>query len=1140
MRFNIIVGLLLSIFIQVSASTYAQKVSLDVKDIPLGRVFKLVEDQTGYVFVYDDVSFKKQKVSLAVQQGTIEEVLEASLQGLPVSYKIVERNILLKRDESKLKIRVAAIQQPNLITGRVSDSLDNPLQGVSVAVKGAPRGISTDQEGRFQISASQGEVLVFSLMGYQQREVTVSGQGSINVVLKVAVSDLDEVVVVGYGTQRKENLTGAVTQLSGERLQNRFVTNISQALQGQVANLNIHQSGGGAPGAAPTINIRGYTGFGGTAAPLVVIDGIQGGNLNDINMNDVESVSVLKDAASAAIYGSSAPYGVILITTKKGKVGQKPTITYNNNFGFAHAINLPETMSSLDYATFWNEAADNSQAAHWVNDEQLQRIKDYLEGKITDETIVNPAPGTDAWLAGNANHDWYDILLRNASFSHQHTVGMSGNANKTSYYVGLGYVSQGGVWKGLDDHFKRYNARANLSSELTDWLDFNFRGAFTRGNTFNRSTANGGTSIMERLTWLRPWDPVTYPNGTKHAQFTIMSDQGGKVLNEADNAVLTGEFVFHPLPGWDITANYTYDGRYIQASNHTPVINIYNSPSGPTGTPGNIGGSPNSFSRSFSRNQHHTVNAFSSYEKQLENHYVKVMAGFTQELTDVTSMDGSNNYLFSDNVPSLSLSYGPSPSIGDNAWQLAIRAWFGRINYNYKEKYLIEFNGRYDGSSKFLKDSRYNFYPGISAAWLPSKEAFWSGIEPVVNSFKIRASYGSLGDQSVVGTYPFYPSLGVVRSTSNNWLFGGARESSVNAPGLVNPLLTWVTTTTLDFGTDLTFLRNRLNVSFDWYQRYMDDYIGPAESMPAFLGTGVPGTNSTAVETKGFELTVGWQDHINDFHYGVNAVWSDYRGFVRKYPNPSRLNNTWYVGQEMGAIWGYETVGLFQSEEEIAAAPSQNLLHSRWTPGDVQYADLNGDNVIDWGENTIDNPGDRKVIGNTTPRYSFGVNMNAQYKGFDLTVFLQGVGKRDVFPGNRATRFWGIDGVGGPTQSTGLVQHLDRWSADSPDGYYAKNYATDENLKNRQMQTRYLQDASYLRIKNLQLGYSIPVSWNRQIGSQKVRFFVNAENLVTVTNLIKTLDPEFSNTAGLAYMGSVDGNLYPLQRTWAFGLNIAF
>ncbi|MDD4591534.1 MAG: TonB-dependent receptor, partial [Parabacteroides sp.] len=1060
-----------------------------------------------------------------------------------LNYKILNNQVVVYRDDSKVLnnddqeiiSEQNTQQQKREITGNITDQNGEPIIGANIVEKSTTNGTITDVDGNFSLQVEENAVLHISYIGYLSQDINVTGGKKINIVLEEDAKALEELVVVGYGTQQKINLTGAVAQVRGEVLEDRSVINIGQALQGTVANLNITSSGGGAPGTNPNYNIRGYTGFssdGSTSsqAPLVVIDGIQGGDINTINMNDVESISVLKDAASAAIYGSSAPYGVIIINTKRGKSGQKPTITYNNNLMFSQPINLPKYMKSIDFANIYNEASVNADAGLRFNEETLQRIQDYLDGKITTETIANPTPGADSWFEwgnANANNDWFKILYKDVSFSQQHNASISGGTEHSNYYIGLGYIGQKGVYNFTDDAYDRYNVRANTFSKITDWLDFNFRGTFIRGT---RDYPEGEwMKMLAARNW--PTEPLYVPNGSFASENRMAGFvNGGRTKNTTDNTILTGEFVIHPLAGWDITANYAFDGTYINNSRHYKTAYVTR----PSGTEQAVAGTPNGFRRSNSKNQHHTINLFTSYEKKWGDHSFKGLIGFTQELYENLYFTGHNSYLYSDELPSLALTYGTSPSTSDTASQLAIRGGFGRINYNYKGKYLVEFNGRYDGTSRFLKDVRIKFYPGISAAWILSNESFWNPIQNIVGYLKIRGSYGQLGDQGFTSNYyPFYPSMNTVSPVGSNWLFSSGKEAYINQPSLINNSLTWITTSTLDFGVDLTFLSDRLNMSFDWYQRKADDFVGPAEDFPALLGASAPQVNNSAMVTQGIELTLGWKDKVNDFSYGVSAVLSDYQSEILKYPNETGLNTTWYKGGKLGDIWGYETVGFFQTEEEIVSAPSQEIFYSRWTPGDIRYADLNRDGIIDWGNNTLENPGDRKVIGNSTPRYSFGVNLDAEYKGIDLTIFLQGIGKRDLVFSNAnvwdGAYFWGITG----DSYTGMLttEHYDRWTEDNPNGYFPKYYMSAETRKNTQTQTKYMQSGTYLRIKNIQLGYSLPLSLIQKINCQKLRVFMNIENLATFTSLIKTMDPEF---------GTTDGRIYPLQRVWACGLNITF
>ena len=1023
------------------------------------------------------------------------------------------------------------------VKGIVTDYSGEPLIGATVIVQDSRQAAITDLDGLFTLKAQGSITVEISYVGYETQILTLEPSAELySIKLKEDFSVLDESVVVGYGTQKKINLSGAVESVTGEVLEDRAVSTLSQALQGQVGNLNISSDQGGAPGSTQSINIRGYSGFGTTTAPLIVVDGIQGGNLNNISMSDVESISVLKDAASAAIYGSNAPFGAIIITTKRGSAG-KPTITYENNFGFSQPINLPQTMNSVQLAEFFNEASENSQQSLAVGAEQMERIQDYYDGLISYETIENPAEGANGWLPGNANNDWFDIFFKDFSFNQRHNVGVSGSSDRVSYYIGIGYLSQSGVFKVGEDKYQRYNARVNLSTDITKWLKFNVRGAFARSitDTIDEDPAHAwqGTR-MHAVVRALAWDPFIYPNGTYNDRYWSFLN-AGKVQNTANNAILTGEFVLNPLPGWEIVANYTFDGNFTNHSYHQKTV--YQT--APDGTVSPIYGTPNKFTRSSGQAFHNTINAYTSYEKQIKGHYFKVMAGYTQELYQNLAHGATNNFLYTDNLPSLVLTYGPTPSIDEAASELAIRGWFGRINYNYKERYFIEFNGRYDATSRFLKDVRYKFYPGVSGAWVPSNEPFWKGVKPYMNHLKLRVSYGQLGNQNIGGYYPFYPSLGTTTATNTNYIFSTGKDVAVSHPGLVDPSLTWETTTSLDFGVDMSFLSSRLNFSFDWYQRDVTDIAAPSDIKPAILGADPPTSNAAAIRTRGFEVSLEWKDRVGPFFYSIKGILSDYQSVVLKYPNENKVRWTLYEGKKIGDIWGYETVGLFQSEEEILSAPDQSLLYSRWSPGDCRYADLNNDGKIDWGNNTVDNPGDMKVIGNDTPRYSFGINLYMEYKGFDFSAFIQGVGRRHVMAdpdSNLSTYFWG--NTGDINQSNGFVDQLDRWSEDNPDGYYPKFYWGAEMTKNKLNQTRYLQNAAYARLKNVQIGYTFPSKWMHKAKIQKLRVYVSGENLATVTSLFKRMDPEVANSS--IYGGGPDGKAYPLSRVWSFGVNITF
>ena len=1015
------------------------------------------------------------------------------------------------------------------ITGKVVDEQGNTLPGVNVMKKGSKTGVATDFDGNFTINAEKGEILVFSYIGFLNQEIQIRDNRNLNVVMKSESQQMNEVVIVGYGSQKKTNLTGSVTQIDTKVLKDRPITRLSQGLQGAIGGLNII-SNGGAPNATQSINIRGFTGLGTAGSPLIVIDGIQGGDINSINANDVESVSVIKDAAASAVYGSSAPYGVILIKTKQGKKGQPVAITYNNNFTFETPIGLPTMLNSLEFAKIYNQSLANGGGAPFFNQDALDRMAAFQNGTLKTETVANTTGDSyKAWGGANANNDWYKIYFKDVSMSQQHNLGVSGATDNSNYYVGLGYNKKEGMYRYGDDNYKRYNLRANLSSNLTEWLTFNFRGAFSQDKFDTPNTYSGktGGNYMHQIGRKHPNLALYNPDGaiSDESDILLLRD-GGRNIDSNNKPTLTGEFVTKFAKNWTGTVNYTYDGVFRDVTNH--VKTLYTAL--PSGMLREIGGTaPNGFSRFFSKYEKNIINAFTNYDLDLGKHQIKLLGGYVQEFTAFSSLNGSNNNLYSDKIPSISTSYGTTPSVSDNAYKLAIQGYFGRINYSYDDKYLLEITGRYDGTSRFLKDVRWKAYPGVSVGWNVNKESFWKdGIADVVNTLKFRASYGSLGDQApdLLGNYPFYPSLGTVSPTSSNWFFGSTRQPYVNTPGLVDPTLTWVTATTKNIGVDASFLNRRLTATFDTYIRKMEDYIGPAQELPGILGINAPRTNSTALETRGFELTLAWNDKIGDFKYGVRGVLSDYHGIVTKYPNPNKLLNNWYEGQQMGEIWGFVTDRYFTAADDLPNVKQMGL--SNWSPGDIKYKDLNGDGDITWGDSTLANPGDRKVIGNSTPRYSYSLFTDGSYKGFDYSIFIQGVGKRDYY--TTSNMYFGI--VGSEWQSSLFTEHLDRWTPETPNGFFPKAYIGGGNWwKNTDPQTKYLINAAYLRIKNVQVGYTLPNYISSQVKIQKLRFYISVDNLGTFTKMNdhSVLDPE--NTFS-------DAKNYPLQRTVSVGANI--
>jgi TonB-linked SusC/RagA family outer membrane protein len=1120
--------LLFTATLQVFAIGMAQKVSLKFKNDNMSTVFREIEKQTHFSFVYgtEQLAHTK-KINLSLRNEKLEVALKQIFKDQPLTYTILGDHIVLKE---KTIIPIESIIIQKQVKGKVTNEKGESVPGANIRAKGSNVATQADSEGNFSINVPDNVTkLVISFIGMETQEVSV-GKDAITVILKAESQQMQEVVIVGYGSQKKINLTGSVTQINSEILQDRPITRLTQGLQGAVGGLNII-SGGGAPNATQTINIRGFTGLGSAGSPLIVIDGVQGGDINTINADDVESISVIKDAAASAVYGSSAPYGVILIKTKQGKKGKPVTFTYNSNFAVAQPIGLPKMLNSLDFANIYNQSLANGGGAPFFNQNAIDRMKAYQNGTITTETEANTTGDSwKGWGGANANNDWYKIYFKDNSASMQHNIGVSGASENSNYYVGIGLNTKEGMYRYGDDVYNRVNIRANLSSNVTNWLTFNFRGAFSQDKFDTPNTYGGktGGNYMHQIGRKHPNLAFHNPDGGISDESDILlMKEGGRNIETNDKPIFTGEFVAKFTKNWNATVNYTYDATFNNRTNH--VKTLYSVL--PSGTLQEIGGTaPNGFSRFFSKNQKTIVNAFTNYDLVIKKHSFKFLAGYVQELTTYSALSGSNNYLYSEKIPSISTTYGATPSVSDNANKLAIQGCFGRFNYSYDDKYLLELTGRYDGTSRFMQDVRWKAYPGISLGWNVNKEFFWTEkISEIVNTLKFRASYGSLGDQApdLLGNYPFYPSLGTVSPTSSNWFFGSTRQPYVNTPGLVDPTLTWVTATTTNFGVDASFLNQRLTANFDMFTRKTTDYIGPSQELPGVMGISAPRTNSTAIETKGFELTLSWKDHIGAFNYGVRGILSDYTGRVTKYPNPNKLLNNWYEGQKMGEIWGFETDRYFTASDDLPNVKQFNL--TNWSAGDIKYVDLNGDGKVDWGNSTLSNPGDMKVIGNSTPRYSYSLFLDGSWKGLDYSLFIQGVGQRDFYL--NGNMFFGI--VGSEWQSSLFTEHLDRWSPDNPNGYFPKSYiGGGNNWKNTENQTKYLMNAAYLRVKNLQIGYTIPESLSNKAKIKKLRFYISVENLGTISkmNAHSVLDPENAFS---------DSKVYPLQRSFSMGVNIS-
>jgi len=1022
-------------------------------------------------------------------------------------------------------------QPVGLIKGSITSDSGEPLIGVTVKVAGG-QGAVTDIDGNFSVNAAPGTMLTFSYTGFKTQ--TAKAQNGMRVVLESDVSNLNEVVVVGYGTQKKANLTGAVASVNGAVLENRPISNIGQGLQGVVPNLNVTMGRGGAPGASASFNVRGTTSLNG-GEPLVLVDNVQM-DPNLVNPDDIESISVLKDAASAAIYGARAAYGVILITTKKGKLNSRPTVQFSASGYWQKPAVEMHNVNSLDYLRMIDIAYQNSGGSgHYFNSLVYSYAEKYANGTYDQPVFYDKAySATKYGYCGNT--DWWNELYK-TSFSQIYNASISGGSEKTSYYVSLGANNQGGILKATDEKYNKYNANINVTSEVTPWMEVSAKIAHTYttemhptgGTTAMNSTAYSGLSAYSGMmkSDLSPLMPVKHPDGHYAGQgnFTnpvAIQAQGGNAQFRQNDLWMTGAVKLTPIKGLVVNADYTWNFYGLSSTQH--VRNFYDY----TAVPGTENyypwTNPNSVTKANNDDYYSSFNAFAEYSLALaeNSHNLKFMVGYNQEKKRTQYYYAGRKDLINPDNPAINQATGDM-AINGNMGQWAVNGTFARINYDYQGRYLLELNGRYDGSSKFKKGYRYQFFPSVSLAWRVSEEKFFEGMKTWWDNLKLRGSYGSLGNQVVSGNFPYLATYGI--NSKYGALLGGKLPVAITAPGLVSASFTWETVNQIDLGFDASFLRNRLNVSFDWYRRNTKDMLVDGEALPAVLGADVPRMNAADLKTLGWELSLEWNDRLPfGLSYHVKGVLSDYQSTITKFNNPTGLINKYYVGRKLNEIWGYVSNGLFQSDEEAAAHANQSYLYGgKWGAGDVRYEDLNGDNKINDGDNTLGKPGDRKVIGNSTPRFAYGITAGCEYKGFDFEMFWQGIGKRDWFPGEGSAAYWGFTNE----WQTPLTTSLDYWTTENRNAFFPK--LGWNNGGNRVASTRYLQSASYCRLKSITLGYTIPKAILDKVGVSRLRVYITGENLFTFTPLIKAFDPETLNNL-----------TYPINKKLAVGLNLTF
>ncbi|MCT4587141.1 MAG: TonB-dependent receptor [Carboxylicivirga sp.] len=1157
---------LIGAFNALASVGYSQdaKVTLRFNNAEIIDVLRAIENNTEFSFIYTDKLVDiDRKISLNVEEESINIVLEELFDRSNINYIVVGNSIILKSTKNRIESSANQAQRKIVIEGVVTDTNGEPLPGVNVYEKSNPQnGVITGVDGSYQIML-QGVngTLSFSFIGFEPQEVQIGERRNINITLLEEVTDIDEVVVVGYGVQKKVNMTGAVAKIDAGELENRAVANVSQALQGLAPGLNVSlNNSGGEADAAMDIQVRGTGSLSGNGgSPLVLVDGVKS-NLNDVNPNDIENISVLKDAASAAIYGADAAYGVILVTTKSGKKGEKFTVNYTNNLSWKQLTFVPDQVSSVDYAKYWNTAHTNSHGSPVFSEEDISEMQAVIDGVDNPfgiyGTMPNPKNGSQ-WLGirdqqttSRANTNWYDVIYKDYRFVQQHNVSVSGGSDKVRGYLSAGMLDDEGQLNYGNEYFKRYNFTAKLDADVTKWLNIGTNVRYSKKeNSFpeydNGTSNTSNQELYHDVLRTKPLAPYKTPGQYDENGKLIVPEQlanipfvlanSGEKQYINDELVATFKAVAQVLSGWQIKGDYSYKKKSGVTTTHTQKATMF----GPDGSPQYLYNAEanNKLTKNMEMTWYSTFNVYSEYKKKINKHNFTILAGYQEQENKVEGLKASNTGILDDNLSSLELAVGENLLVNNPISHWGTHGGFARFAYNYDGKYLFEFNGRYDGSSKFEKGKRYVFSPSASLGYNIHKEKFWQPLSSVVNTFKLRLSYGTLGNQNVAG-YLYLPNIPV--KDNLGWAINGSRPYYTQVPGIVSDELTWEVSKTKNIGADLTFFKNRLSTSVDIYSRRTENMFGPSEVLPSTLGTGVPKGNSATLETNGFEAIVAWRQQVSPaFSYNLSAMLSNSKSTIIDYFNETKVIGSQYEGKVLGEIWGYVADDLFQTPEEVEAYLAEHdmsALGNGWRPGNVKYLNLDEDPAINQGDNTVDNSGDRKIIGNNRPQYLYSIKGGFQYKNIDFSMFWQGVGKRDIIFSKASTTFWGWISH---SQSHVSSQVMDYWSEENPGAYLPiplDKSGKSGNGKDRYASTRYLQNGAYLRLKNLQIGYTLPKQWAEKAGIKKMRIFASGENLLTITEMWDAFDPEI---AGLS--GKHDrGRAYPLSRTYSLGVNLSF
>lgn len=1133
----------------VNAFAQEQKVVVELKNATLRQVFRSIEEQTTYRFSYRNVMIdNKNDITISKSQVNVSVVLDEVLKGRGLTYNIVSPKSIVISDQ---KEQSAPVKNKH-VSGIVKSADGESIIGANVKVTGTTIGCITDLDGNFSLEVPDNASLTISYIGFKTQEVQVKGKSVLNIVLKEDTEILEEVVVVGYGTQKKVDLTGAVASVKmDDILGNRPVGTTSQVLEGAIPGLQISRNNG-KPGVSMNLNIRGVTSVNDEGgAPLVLVDNVPM-DLDMIDPNDIESVSVLKDAASAAIYGARAAFGIILITTKQGAKDTPVSFNYSNNFSFSNPSTLPEKVSPRQTVQVYKDLGTVGYFGGQDVDRWLSYLDEYDQGMHPEGYAVY-----DGVRYNLAPTDYYADMMEKFGFQQQHNLSVQGGSKKANYRLAFGMVDEDGILYSDKDAYRRYNVSSFINMDVASWLSTQLDVRYSRSNTSTVKGTADGRNIWQVAHQSQSMAPVgygydNYVNPEEPLPFfsprnMILLDNPSKD-RKSDTRIL-GRVILKPIKNLSVTAEYSYYRQW-GSNSYAPVLyeGLRN-----TGSNKIYSVTKNYYEMKNWFSDTNALNIYANYDFNIKNdHHFKVMIGFNQESYHYEELYGKREDLLDQNLPSLGMSTGIQTT-KDAFSEYALRSGFFRFNYDYKNRYLLTVNGRYDGSSRFAEDNRFGFFPSVSIGWRMMEEHFMESLRDIFSNLKPRMSWGSIGNQNV-SNYGYMSTMVIDKDHEIKWILPGQSDyvTTVKAPNLVSTSYTWETVETLNAGLDLGMLNNRLQVSLDWYLRDTKNMLAPSKTAPSVLGTTFPQANSASLRTKGWELTVNWNGNIgSDIRYNLGLNLYDSRSKITKYDNAQGIltNNGSLVlreGMEYGEIWGFTTDRFYTADDFDANGKLKDGIPyvegiTQPKPGDILYVDYDNNGIINAGKNTIDDPGDQKIIGNNTPRFQYNINGGISWKDFDLSFIFTGVGKRDLqMPG-----YWCATGTF--TEAVYDYQ-LNYWTEDNVNSYWPRLYgAGGNNSANQKTQTKYLLNGAFIRLKNLTLGYNLPKKFCNKMLIKNLRFYVSGENLFTFHHLPKGYYPDafVSIPGSLSMATGIQGEgytnwSYPLMRQFAFGFNLTF